>query len=154
MSILFSCPGFFVAERGSRSPVILVLMSKFPNEKYPGVQEMHRPCTSFPGPIWRDPVWQDGGLRSRLPNGSEKQDAPVRCSAAGSPGTPLTENFGPCRASCQTRRSQAAGCVSDPMIPARLFYRSESLHQMMGSINNFLRERRESWPRDSIDGWG
>ncbi len=139
---------FLCGRETNTSPVIWALMSKFPNCDYPGVQEMHHLYTSFPGPILRaQPAAGWGGLRSRLPNGSEisraEEDAPRCGSATASLGRSLRENV----------RPEGAGQLG---VFLTWWYQrgfsSERFHQMKGSINNFHRKRRESWPSDSISG--
>lgn len=93
----------------------------------------HTIC-DFLDPFW-GPCLLDGGLRSRLPNGSEisraGEDAPHCGSATGSPGRPLRENF------------SLRSLLSDQKEPDSwvCFWpddTSVSLHQKKGSINNFL----------------
>lgn len=54
---------------------------------------------------------------------------------------------------CLTRKSQRAGCVSDPDDTGEGFS-SVGPRQMKGSINNFLRMSGESWPWVSTEGPG
>lgn len=122
-------PGFLYGREASRSPMIWVLMSKFPNCDFVYRISWRAGNASFAHIIsWTHfggPCPLDGGLRSRVPNGSVRE-AELR-KMLPSPAQPQDLQGGhygrtsACRAFCQTRRSRTAGRVSDLMIPVRVF---------------------------------